>query len=65
MTALLDEHEHLEVEPTLRELHIPSSIYYRWRRAAKEPYERIGRDTESTGQIQRIHTESGGASTRP
>uniref|UniRef100_UPI0004C28767 DDE-type integrase/transposase/recombinase n=1 Tax=Streptomyces sp. NRRL F-5065 TaxID=1463855 RepID=UPI0004C28767 len=40
MTALLDEHENLEVEPTLRELHIPSSTYYRWRRAKKEPSRR-------------------------
>ncbi|MFF9315243.1 IS3 family transposase [Streptomyces sp. NPDC014748] len=60
MTALFDEHEHLEVEPTLRELHIPSSTYYRWRRAAKEPCERRRRDTELTGRIQRIHTDSGG-----
>jgi transposase InsO family protein len=60
VTALFDEHEHLEVEPTLRELHIPSSTYYRWRRAAKEPCERRRRDTELTGRIQRIHTDSGG-----
>jgi putative transposase len=60
VTALLDEHENLEVEPTLRELHIPSSTYYRWRRAKKEPCERRRRDTELTGQIQQIHTDSGG-----
>ncbi|WGD38708.1 IS3 family transposase [Streptomyces cathayae] len=60
MTALLDEHENLEVEPTLRELHIPSSTYYRWRRAKKEPCERHRRDTELTRQIQQIHTDSGG-----
>ncbi|MEW1873577.1 IS3 family transposase [Streptomyces caelestis] len=60
MTALLDEHEHLEVEPTLRELHISSSTYYRWRRAEKEPCERRRRDTELAGRIQQIHTASGG-----
>jgi hypothetical protein len=60
VTALLDERENLEVEPTLRELHIPSSTYYRWRRAKKEPCERRRRDTELTGQIQQIHADSGG-----
>ncbi|XER99849.1 hypothetical protein HEP87_56880 [Streptomyces sp. S1D4-11] len=33
MTGLLDEHPHLKVECVLRELHIASSTYYRWRRA--------------------------------
>ncbi|MEU9464650.1 MULTISPECIES: hypothetical protein [unclassified Streptomyces] len=37
MTALVDEHPHLGVEPVLRELNIPSSTYYRWRQAEKEP----------------------------
>ncbi|WP_107501399.1 IS3 family transposase [Streptomyces viridosporus] len=60
MTALLDEHENLEVEPTLRELHIPSSTYYRWRRAKRQPCERRRRDTELTRQIQQIHADSGG-----
>jgi hypothetical protein len=41
VTALLDEHPHLGVEPVLRELHIPSSTYYRWRQAEKDPCERI------------------------
>lgn len=35
MTALVTEHPHLEVEPTLRELHIAPSNYYRWRRARR------------------------------
>ncbi|MER6695235.1 IS3 family transposase [Streptomyces minutiscleroticus] len=60
MTALLDEHENLEVEPTLRELHIPSSTYYRWRQAKKEPCERRRRDAELTAKIQQIHAGSGG-----
>lgn len=49
MTALLDEHPHLGVEPVLRELHIASSTYYRWRRAEQEPCERRRRDAELTG----------------
>ncbi len=60
MTALLDEHPHLGVEPVLRELHIPSSTYYRWRQAEKDPCERIRQDTELTGQIRQIHQDSGG-----
>ncbi|MBZ9645018.1 IS3 family transposase, partial [Streptomyces sp. PSKA30] len=60
MTALLDEHPHLGVEPVLRELHIPSSTYYRWRRAEKEPCERIRRDAELTGRIRQVHEDSGG-----
>ncbi|MCY0939737.1 IS3 family transposase [Streptomyces sp. H34-S4] len=60
MTALLDEHPHLGVEPVLRELHIPSSTYYRWRRAETEPCERHRRDTELTGMIRKVHDESGG-----
>jgi putative transposase len=58
--ALLDEHPHLGVEPVLRELHIPSSTYYRWRQAEKDPCERIRQDTELTGQIRQIHQDSGG-----
>ncbi|OEJ36717.1 IS3 family transposase [Streptomyces agglomeratus] len=60
MTALLDEHPHLGVEPVLRELHIASSTYYRWRRQEQEPCERRRRDAELTEQIQRIHADSGG-----
>lgn len=60
MTALLDEHPHLGVEPVLRELHIPSSTYYRWRRAEKEPCERVRRDAELTGRIRQVHKDSGG-----
>ncbi|WP_367658030.1 IS3 family transposase [Streptomyces sp. TG1A-8] len=48
------------VEPVLRELHIPSSTYYRWRQAEKEPCERIRQDTELIGQIRQIHRDSGG-----
>ncbi|WP_328224514.1 MULTISPECIES: IS3 family transposase [unclassified Streptomyces] len=44
----------------LRELHIPSSTYYRWRQAEKDPCERIHQDTELTGQIRQIHQDSGG-----
>ncbi|MER5698830.1 IS3 family transposase [Streptomyces mirabilis] len=44
----------------LRELHIPSSTYYRWRRAEKEPCERRRHDIELTEQIREIHAASGG-----
>ncbi|MFE5375346.1 IS3 family transposase [Streptomyces mirabilis] len=60
MTALLDEHPRLGVECVLRELHIASSTYYRWRRAEREPCERRRRDVELTERIKEIHTESGG-----
>ena len=60
MTALLDEHPHLGVEPVLRELRIPSSTYYRWRQAEREPCARSRQDIELTGQIRRIHQDSGG-----
>lgn len=60
MTGLLDECPDLGVEPVLRELSIPSSTYYRWRRAKKEPCEHRRRDAELTEQIKEIHTESGG-----
>ncbi|WP_405701864.1 IS3 family transposase [Streptomyces sp. NBC_01383] len=60
MTALFAEHPRLEVEPTLRELRIASSTYYRWRRAEKEPCERVRKDVELTGRIREIHTDSGG-----
>ncbi|WP_157968455.1 DDE-type integrase/transposase/recombinase [Streptomyces geranii] len=59
-TALLDEHPHLGVEPVLRELHIPSSTYYRWRRAENEPCERRRQNAEPTEKIQRIHADSDG-----
>ncbi|WP_372404936.1 IS3 family transposase [Streptoverticillium reticulum] len=60
MTALVDEHPRLGVECVLRELHIPSATYYRWRRAEKEPCERRRRDVELTEQIRTIHADSGG-----
>ncbi|MEU9338728.1 IS3 family transposase [Streptomyces sp. NPDC048290] len=60
MTALVNEHPHLGVEPVFRELHIASSTYYRWRRAEREPCERKRRDIELTGLIRQIHADSGG-----
>lgn len=60
MTALLDAHPHLGVEPVLRELSIPSSTYYRWRQAEKEPCERHRQDAELTGMIRQVHADSGG-----
>ncbi|MEU2862632.1 IS3 family transposase [Streptomyces mirabilis] len=60
MTALVDEHPRLGVECVLRELHIASSTYYRWRRAEKEPCERRRRDVELAERIKEIHAESGG-----
>ncbi|MGW0828269.1 IS3 family transposase [Streptomyces sp. NPDC002845] len=60
MTALLDEHPDLGVECVLRELHIASSTYYRWRRAEREPCERVRQDAELTEQIRQIHADSGG-----
>jgi Transposase and inactivated derivatives len=60
VTGLLDEHPHLGVEPVLRELHIPSSTYYRWRQAEKEPCERRRWDAELTDRIRKVHDESGG-----
>ncbi|WP_129286747.1 IS3 family transposase [Streptomyces sp. GZWMJZ-114] len=60
MTALVDEHPRLGVECVLRELHIASSTYYRWRHAEKEPCERKRRDTELTEKIKEIHSDSGG-----
>jgi len=60
VTALVDEHPHLGVEPILRELSIPSSTYYRWRRAEKQPCQRRRRDAELTEQIRQIHADSGG-----
>jgi len=60
VTALVDEHPHLGVEPVLRELNIPSSTYYRWRHAEKEPCERRRRDAELTGRIRQVHEDSDG-----
>ncbi|MGW8684594.1 IS3 family transposase [Streptomyces sp. NPDC055817] len=65
MTTLLDEHPRLGVEPVLRELSVPSSTYYRWRRAEQEPCELRRRDIELTEQIKEIHAESGGISGSP
>ncbi|MFF4583680.1 IS3 family transposase [Streptomyces sp. NPDC001373] len=58
--TFLDERGDLGVEPVLRELCIPSSTYYRWRRAEREPCERQRRDAELTGQIRQVHADSGG-----
>jgi putative transposase len=60
VTALVEEHPHLGVEPVLRELHVPSSTYYRWRRAEKEPCERHRQDAELTGKIRQVHEDSDG-----
>jgi putative transposase len=60
VTALIHEHPNLGVEPVLRELSIASSTYYRWRRAEREPCERLRRDMELTEQIKQIHADSGG-----
>lgn len=60
VTALVDEHPHLGVEPVLREPSIPSSTYYRWRQAETEPCERRRRDAELTSRIRQVHEESGG-----
>ncbi|WP_432190672.1 IS3 family transposase [Streptomyces sp. Tue6028] len=60
MTALVEEHPHLGVEPVLRELHIPPSTYYRWCQAEKRPCERRRRDIELTAQIRQVHADSGG-----
>lgn len=60
MTALIDEHPRLGVECVLRELHIASSTYYRWRRAEQKPCERRRRDAELTEKIRAIHADSGG-----
>ncbi|MFD3872083.1 IS3 family transposase [Streptomyces sp. NPDC058623] len=48
------------VEHVLRELHIPSTTYYRWRRAESEPCERRRRHVELTDRIRKVHDESGG-----
>ncbi|WP_328936892.1 IS3 family transposase [Streptomyces tauricus] len=65
MTALVDEHPRLGVECVLRELHIPSSTYYRRRRAEKEPCERRRRDVELTERIKAIHADSAGINGSP
>ncbi|WP_371665014.1 MULTISPECIES: IS3 family transposase [unclassified Streptomyces] len=58
---LIDEHQdRFGAEPVLRELHIPASTYYRWRRTGHEPCERHRRDAELTERIREIHTDSGG-----
>ncbi|MFK0296348.1 IS3 family transposase [Streptomyces sp. NPDC090442] len=58
--TFLDEREDLGVEPVLRELHVASSTYYRWRRAEREPCQRRRRDAELTEEIRTIHADSGG-----
>jgi transposase InsO family protein len=60
VTALVNEHPHLGVEPVLRELDIPSSTYYRWRQAEKKPCKRRRQDAELTGKIRQVHADSGG-----
>ncbi|MFI7301507.1 IS3 family transposase [Streptomyces sp. NPDC050121] len=60
MTALVEAHPHLGVEPVLRELSIPSSTYCRWRQAEKEPCERHRQDAELTDMIRQVHADSGG-----
>ncbi|SED17679.1 Transposase InsO and inactivated derivatives [Streptomyces sp. 2231.1] len=60
MTALVEEHPHLGVEPVLRELHIPPSTYYRWCRTQKQPCERRRQDIELTRRIRQVHEDSGG-----
>ncbi|WP_326764351.1 hypothetical protein OG978_06955 [Streptomyces sp. NBC_01591] len=51
MTALVDEHPGLGVECVLRELSIASSTYYRWRRAEREPCDRVRQDAELTEHL--------------
>jgi putative transposase len=58
--ALIEEHPHLGVEPVLREVDIPTSTYYRWRRTAKEPCDRKRQDAELTEKIRQVHEDSGG-----
>jgi putative transposase len=58
--ALINEHPHLGVEPVLRELHVPSSTYYRWCQAEKKPCERRRRDAELSERIRKVHADSGG-----
>lgn len=41
------------VEPVLRELHIASSTYYRWRHAEQEPCERVRHDADSPSRSRR------------
>ncbi|WP_420712066.1 IS3 family transposase [Streptomyces sp. NRRL F-5650] len=60
MTALVDEHPHLGVEPVLRELNIPTATYCRWRQAENEPCQRRCQDAELTDRFRHIHEESGG-----
>nr|WP_239085188.1 IS3 family transposase [Streptomyces halstedii] len=60
VTALVDEHPHLRVEPVLRELNVPFSAYYRWRQVETEPCEPRRRDAELTCRIRQVHDESGG-----
>ncbi|MFI5529301.1 IS3 family transposase [Kitasatospora sp. NPDC051853] len=56
---LIDEHQdRFGAEPVLRELHIPASTYYRWRRNVHKPCERWRHDAELTEHIRRIHADS-------
>jgi hypothetical protein len=65
VTALLTEHPHLGVECVLREPHIASSTYYRWRRAEREPCARKLQGAVLTERIRQVHTESGASTARP
>ncbi|WP_406129059.1 hypothetical protein OHQ89_46380 [Streptomyces canus] len=64
MTAPIDEHPHPGVECVLRDLHIPSSNHYRWRRVEKRPCERRRPDVELAERIKEIHTDSAGSTAR-
>ncbi|MFJ1790938.1 IS3 family transposase [Kitasatospora griseola] len=59
MLKLIDEHQdRFGAEPVLRELHIPASTYYRWRREVHTPCERERHDAELTERIRRVHADS-------
>ncbi|WP_331727638.1 IS3 family transposase [Streptomyces sp. NBC_00161] len=51
---------HLTILLLSERLQIPSSTYYRWRRAESEPCERRRQDAELTEWIRKVHDESGG-----
>ncbi|WP_205353560.1 IS3 family transposase [Embleya scabrispora] len=55
---LLDENPNPGAELVLRELDIPASTYYRWRRAAEVPCERRRFDGELIARITTVHAES-------
>ncbi|WP_345204313.1 IS3 family transposase, partial [Streptomyces lavendulae] len=58
---LIDQHQdRFGAEPVLRELHVPASTCYRWRRTAHQWCDRARRDAELTERIRRVHAESDG-----